>query len=93
MNKNISFSQYKELYLSPHNQENDITNLKQDTTNDDWGFYTSLEPIKIMPQIIDEINDSMVDDFYPNPNQNPSTNPCNYLLQILPLCIMVFFII
>jgi len=76
MNKNISFSQYKELYLSPHNQENDITILNQDDRNEYWGFYTSLE----QTNTIDVINDS-----YPN--------TCNYLLKILPLCVVVFFII
>ena len=78
MNKNISFSQYKELYLSPHNQENDITNLKQDDTNTGWGFYTSLEPIE-------NINESMID-------EKSNTNTYKYLLQLLPLCVIEFFI-
>lgn len=92
MNKNISFSQYKELYLSPHNQENDMTVLKENDTNDGWGFYTNLDQSsKINSNLdINDINDSMVDEFYPN---TPNTNTCNYLLQILPLCVIVFFII
>lgn len=90
MNKNISFSQYKELYLSPHNQENDITNLKHNDTNDDWGFYINLEP-NTKTKTINKINDSTIAKIYPNIPNTPNT--CNYLLQILPLCIFVFFII
>jgi len=93
MFKNISFSQYKEIYLS-HNEENDIINLK-DNASSGWGFYTNIETI---PQLINrsltanldinEINDSMMD--Y---NTDTDTNKYTYLLQIIPICVIVFCII
>jgi hypothetical protein len=95
MFKNISFSQYKEIYLS-HNEENDIINLK-DNASSGWGFYTNIETI---PHLIDrnltanldidinEINDSMMD--Y---NTDTNTNKYKYLIQIIPICVIVFCII
>ena len=98
MNKNISFSQYKEIYLS-HNEENDIINLK-DNTKSSWGFYTNIEAIEPIQQIINrsltknldidinEINDSMMD--Y---NRDTETYNYKYLLKFIPICVIVFCII
>ena len=98
MFKNISFSQYKEIYLS-QNQENDITNLK-DNTKSSWGFYTNIEAGEPIPQLINrslttnididinEINDSMVD--Y---NRDTETYNYKYFLKIIPICVIVFCII
>ena len=98
MFKNISFSQYKEIYLS-QNQENDITNLK-DNTKSSWGFYTNIEAVEPIPQLINrslttnldidinEINDSMMD--Y---NINTETYNYKYFLKIIPICVIVFCII
>ena len=108
MFKNISFSQYKEIYLS-HNEENDIINLK-DNTKSSWGFYTNIEAIEPIQQIINrsltknldidinEINESMMDyntdtDIDTNTNTNTNTNKYKYVLQMLPICVIVFFII
>ena len=95
MFKNISFSQYKEIYLS-HNEENDIINLK-DNASSGWGFYTNIETI---PQLINrnltanldinEINESMMD--Y-NTDTDTDTNKYKYLIQIIPICVIVFCII
>ena len=95
MFKNISFSQYKEIYLS-HNEENDIINLK-DNASSGWGFYTNIETI---PHLIDrsltanldinEINESMMD--Y-NTDTDTDTNKYKYLIQIIPICVIVFCII
>lgn len=97
MFKNISFSQYKEIYLS-HNEENDIINLK-DNASSGWGFYTNIETI---PQIINrsltanldidinEINDSMMD--Y-NTDTDTNTSKYKYLIQFIPICVIVFCII
>jgi hypothetical protein len=98
MFKNISFSQYKEIYLS-HNQENDTINLK-DNTKSSWGFYTNIEAVEPIPQLINrsltvnldidinEINESMMD-------YNRDTEPYNYkyLLKFIPICVIVFCII
>ena len=98
MFKNISFSQYKEIYLS-QNQENDITNLK-DNTKSSWGFYTNIEAVEPIPQLINrsltvnldidinEINESMMD-------YNRDTEPYNYKywFKIIPNCVIVFCII
>jgi hypothetical protein len=98
MNKNISFSQYKEIYLS-HNDENDTTNLK-DNTKSSWGFYTNIEAVEPIPQLINrsltvnldidinEINDSMMD--Y---NTDTETYNYKYLFKIIPICVIVFCII
>ena len=95
MFKNISFSQYKEIYLS-HNEENDIINLKENASSG-WGFYTNIET---MPQLINrsltanldinEINESMMD--Y-NADTDTNTSKYKYLLQIIPICVIVFCII
>lgn len=97
MFKNISFSQYKEIYLS-HNEENDIINLK-DNASSGWGFYTNIETI---PQIINrsltanldidinEISDSMMD--Y-NTDTDTDTDKYKYLIQFIPICVIVFCII
>lgn len=96
MNKNISFSQYKEIYLS-HNDESDTTNSK-DNTKSGWGFYTNIEALEPIPQLINrsltanldinEINDSMMD--Y---NINTETYNYKYFLKIIPICVIVFCII
>ena len=94
MNKNISFSQYKEIYLS-RNDENDNINLK-DNTKSSWGFYTNIEagePInRILTKNLDidinEINDSMMD--Y---NRDTETYNYKYLLKFIPICVIVFCII
>jgi hypothetical protein len=98
MFKNISFSQYKEIYLS-HNDENNTINLK-DNTKSGWGFYTNIEALEPIPQLINrsltanldidinEINDSMMD--Y---NTNTETNNYKYFLKIIPICVIVFCII
>ncbi len=98
MFKNISFSQYKEIYLS-HNDENDTTNLK-DNTKSSWGFYTNIEAVEPIPQLINrsltvnldidinEINDSMMD--Y---NTDTETYNYKYLFKIIPICVIVFCII
>ena len=102
MNKNISFSQYKEIYLS-QNQENDITNLK-DNTKSSWGFYTNIEAMEPIPQVINrslttnldidinEINDSMMD-YNRDTYINTETYNYKYLLKIIPICVIVFCII
>ena len=96
MNKNISFSQYKEIYLS-RNDENDNINLK-DNTKSSWGFYTNIEAGEPIPQLINrsltknldidinEINDSLLDNqiivaaFYPS----------NFFFKIcLPIAIII----
>ena len=87
MFKNISFSQYKEIYLS-HNEENDIINLKENAS------------IETLPQLINrsltanldinEINESMMD--Y-NADTDTNTSKYKYLLQIIPICVIVFCII
>ena len=98
MNKNISFSQYKEIYLS-RNDENDNINLK-DNTKSSWGFYTNIEAGEPIPQLINrsltknldidinEINDSMMD--Y---NRDTETYNYKYFLKIIPICVIVFCII
>ena len=98
MNKNISFSQYKEIYLS-HNDESDTTNSK-DNTKSGWGFYTNIEAGEPIPQLINrsltknldidinEINDSMMD--Y---NRDTETYNYKYLLKFIPICVIVFCII
>jgi hypothetical protein len=102
MFKNISFSQYKEIYLS-QNQENNITNLK-DNTKSSWGFYTNIEAIEPIQQLINrsltanldidinEINDSMMD-YNTDTDTDTNTNKYKYLLKIIPICVIVFFII
>jgi len=102
MNKNISFSQYKEIYLS-QNQENDIINLK-DNTKSSWGFYTNIEAMEPIPQVINrslttnldidinEINDSMMD-YNRDTYINTETYNYKYLLKIIPICVIVFCII
>lgn len=102
MNKNISFSQYKEIYLS-QNQENDITNLK-DNTKSSWGFYTNIEAMEPIPQVINrslttnldidinEINDSMMD-YNRDTNTDISIYNYKYFLKIIPICVIVFCII
>jgi hypothetical protein len=99
MFKNISFSQYKEKYLS-HNKENDIINLK-DNTKPGWGFYINIETT---PQLINrsltenldidinEINDSMID-YNTDTDTDTDTSKYKYLLQIIPICVIVFCII
>ncbi len=87
------------MYLS-HNEENDIINLK-DNASSGWGFYTNIETI---PQIINrsltanldidinEISDSMMDyntDTYTDTN----TSKYKYLIQFIPICVIVFCII
>ena len=100
MFKNISFSQYKEIYLSPEliDEENDIINLK-DNASSGWGFYTNIET---MPQLINrslianldinEINESMMD-YNADTNTDTNTSKYKYLLQIIPICVIVFCII
>jgi hypothetical protein len=99
MFKNISFYQYKEKYLS-HNEENDIINLK-DNTKSGWGFYINIETI---PQLINrsltanldidinEINDSMID-YNTDTDIDNNTSKYKYLLQIIPICVIIFYII
>ena len=102
MFKNISFSQYKEKYLSPEmtDEENDIINLK-DNTKSGWGFYINIETI---PQLINrsltenldidinEINDSMID-YNTDTDIDNNTSNYKYLLQIIPICVIIFYII
>lgn len=102
MFKNISFSQYKEIYLS-QNQENDITNLK-DNTKSGWGFYTNIEALEPIPQLINrsltanldidinEINESMMD-YNKDTDIDTNTNNYKYFLKIIPICVIVFCII
>ena len=101
MFKNISFSQYKEKYLS-HNEENDIINLK-DNTKSGWGFYINIETI---PHLINrsltanldieinEINDSMIDyNTDTDTDTDTNTSKYKYLIQFIPICVIVFCII
>lgn len=101
MFKNISFSQYKEKYLS-HNEENDIINLK-DNTKSGWGFYINIETIphlinRSLTENLDididinEINDSMID-YNTDTDTDTDTSKYKYLLQIIPICVIVFCII
>ena len=100
MFKNISFSQYKEKYLSPelNDEENDIINLK-DNTKSGWGFYINIETIphlinrsltENLDIDINEINDSMID--Y-NTDTVTDTSKYKYLIQFIPICVIVFCII
>jgi hypothetical protein len=100
MFKNISFSQYKEIYLS-HNDENNTINLK-DNTKSSWGFYTNIEAGEPIPQLINrslttnidinEINDSMMD-YNKDTDIDTNTNNYKYLFKIIPICVIVFCII
>jgi hypothetical protein len=100
MNKNISFSQYKEIYLS-QNDENDTTNSRANTKSS-WGFYTNIEAVEPIPQLINrnlttnidinEINDSMMD-YNKDTDIDINRNNYKYFLKIIPICVIVLFII
>ena len=80
MNKHMSFTQYKEMYITQKQTTDTDTDTDTDT-NDDWDFYVNIENPN--PNNIDininEINESLLD----NQIIVAAFSPSNIFLKIL----------
>ena len=91
MNKHMSFTQYKEMYITQKQTTDTDTDIN---TKDDWDFYVNIEnpnpnssPIRNLKDIdINEINDSLLD----NQIIVATFFPSNLFLKIcLPIAILI----
>jgi hypothetical protein len=99
MNKIISFSEYKEMYIVPSQKNNDPEDFYDNDNIPDWDFYINIEIPNPNPNEthsikhinIDDINDSSTENNLIEPILlSLYLNPCIKLL--LPIAILFFLL-